>query len=71
VSPAVSLPMPTITLTAETMSALGVSEDDLRQSPLPGHARCALEAMLTARGFDMAKPIRTVELATGGFVLAQ
>jgi hypothetical protein len=31
----------------------------------------ALEAMLASHGFDMAKPIWTVELATGGFVFAQ
>jgi hypothetical protein len=63
--------MPTITLTPETLSALGLTEDDLRPSPLADHAKTVLGPMLTSRGFDLTRAIRTVELATGGFVVAQ
>jgi hypothetical protein len=65
------LSMPTITLTLGTLAILGVSGDDLRASSLAGDVTLALEAMLASHGFDMAMPIWTVELATGGFVFAQ
>jgi hypothetical protein len=63
--------MPTLTLTLGTLAVLGVSGEDLRASPLAGDVTSALEAMLASHGFDMAKRIWTVELATGGFVFAQ
>jgi hypothetical protein len=56
---------------ARDAGILGVSGDDLRASSLAGDVTLALEAMLASHGFDMAKPIWTVELATGGFVFAQ
>jgi hypothetical protein len=63
--------VPTVTLSLKTMQDLNLSAEDLRTSPLAGRAKTALEAILTSRGFDMTKPIQTVELATGGFVLTQ
>jgi hypothetical protein len=64
--------VPTLTLTLETLAAVGVSRDDLLQPALSSDAKRLLEALLTSRGFDVTRAVRVIELASGeGFVLAQ
>jgi hypothetical protein len=64
--------MPTLTVSRETLEALGVSYADLLGSSLTGHAKRSLEPMLASRGFDPARDIRLVVLASGeGVVLTQ
>jgi hypothetical protein len=63
--------MPILTVTQETLEALGVSSADIQEPILTGHAKRSL-AMLASRGFDVASPIRVVVLATrDGVVLTQ
>jgi hypothetical protein len=64
--------MPILTVTQETLEALGVSSADIQEPILTGHAKRSLEAMLASRGFDVASPICVVVLATwDGVVLTQ
>jgi hypothetical protein len=64
--------VPTLTLTLETLTALGVPRDDLLEPVLSSEAIRHLEALLTSRGFDVTRAVRVIELASGeGFVLAQ
>jgi hypothetical protein len=63
--------MPTVTLTTETLAALGVRREHL--APIfTLEGRGLVEALLASRGFDMTRAVRVVELATGeGFVFTQ
>jgi hypothetical protein len=64
--------MPTITVARETLDALGVSEADLQEPTLAGHAKRSLEALLASRGFDLARDIGVTVLPTAeGVVLFQ
>ena len=64
--------MLTLTVTRETLEALGVSSADLQQPSLTGHAKRSLEPMLASRGFDPARDIHLVVLVGGeGIVLTQ
>jgi hypothetical protein len=63
--------MPTITLTADTLTAFGARRDDLVPT-LILHGNDLLAALLVSRGFNLTRPVRVVELACGeGFVFAQ
>jgi hypothetical protein len=46
--------MPILTVTQETLEALGVSSADIQEPILTGHAKRSLDAMLASRGFDVA-----------------
>ena len=64
--------MPTLLLTNETVDALGVSRDELRQQELTADARRVLAALLTGHGFDVTRAIHVRELANAeGFLLTQ
>ena len=64
--------MPTITLTLETLDAVGVSYSDLQESTLAPDVTRVLEGMLVSRGFDVTRAVHVIVLATGeGVVLAQ
>ena len=64
--------VPTLTLTLETLAALGVSRGDLLQPVLSSDATRLLEALLVSRGFDISRAVQVIELASGeGFVLTQ
>jgi len=64
--------MPTITVARETLDALGVSEADLQEPTLTGHAKRSLEALLVSHNFDLTQDIGVVVLPTGeGVVLSQ
>jgi hypothetical protein len=63
--------VPTITLTMDTLNALGVSLADLLPI-LQRETVTLLEPLLASRGFDVTKDVRVVVLATGdGVVLTQ
>jgi hypothetical protein len=64
--------MPVLMLTLETLERLGASYPALQQATLSPEARRALEPLLVSRGFDVTRPVRVLELASGeGFVLSQ
>jgi len=63
--------MPTLTVTRQTLEALGVSAADLREPTLTGHARRRLEAILASQGFDPTGDIDAVVLQSGGVILSQ
>jgi hypothetical protein len=66
------VPTLTLTLTLETLAALGISRDDLLQPAPSSDAKRRLEALLTSRGFDVSGAVRVIELTSGeGFVLMQ
>jgi hypothetical protein len=63
--------MPTLTLTLDTLAILGVARAHLIPT-LTLEGRGLLEGLLASPGFDMARAIRAVELASGeGFVFTQ
>jgi hypothetical protein len=63
--------VPTLTLTLDTLATLGVRRAHLVPTfTLEG--RGLLEGLLVSRGFDMARAMRIVELATAeGFAFTQ
>jgi hypothetical protein len=63
--------VPTLTVTRETLDALGVSAADLQEPTLTGHAKRGLEAILASRGFDVTRDIEVIVLPSGGVVLSQ
>ena len=63
--------MPTLTVTRQTLEALGISAADLREPTPSGHAKRRLEAMLASQGFDLTGNIDAVVLPSGGVVLSQ
>jgi hypothetical protein len=64
--------MPVLTMTMDSVEALGLSRDELQQSTLALDSKRRLEPMLTSRGFDMTRTIHVVVLANGeGIVLTQ
>jgi hypothetical protein len=63
--------MPTLTVSSGTIKALGCSPAEVREPALTAEAKRALEPLLLAQGFNPDRVIRVIELATGGFVLAQ
>jgi hypothetical protein len=63
--------MATMTLTCETMSALGISDADLTTPQLGGRAKQLLEPLLASSGFDMSRGIRVIRLAVMGYILEQ
>jgi hypothetical protein len=63
--------MPTLTLSSGTIKALGCSPAEVRKPALTAEAKRALEPLLLVQGFNPDRVIRVIELATGGFVLAQ
>jgi hypothetical protein len=63
--------IPTLTLSSETLTALGVRREHLVPTFTP-EGRRLLEALLTSCGFNMARAVRVVELASNeGFVFTQ
>ena len=64
--------MPTLTLTQETIDALGIARVDIIQAVLPASAKRLREALLASRGFDVTRSVYVRELANGeGFLLTQ
>jgi hypothetical protein len=64
--------MPVLTLTMDSVEALGLSRDELQQSTAALDSKRRLEPMLTSRGFDMMRTVHVVVLANGeGVVLTQ
>jgi hypothetical protein len=64
--------VPTLTLTPETVDALGVAPADLLGPTLSASAGRLLQALLVSRGFDPSRTIHVSELADGGgFLLTQ
>ena len=60
--------MPTLTLTLDTLAALGVSRDDLLQPVLSSDATRLLEPLLASRGFDISRAVQVIERAATGCV---
>jgi hypothetical protein len=69
--PALARAMPTLTVSPGAIKALGCSAADVREPALTTEAKRALEPLLVSFGFQLDRVIRVVQLATGGFVLAQ
>jgi hypothetical protein len=64
--------VPVITLALQALEQMGISRTELQGAILPTEAARLLGPLLTSRGFDMSRPVRIIELATGeGFVLTQ
>jgi hypothetical protein len=64
--------VPVLTLASDRVEALGVSQDERRQSTLGLDSKRRLEPILVSRGFDMTRTIDVVVLANGeGIVLTQ
>jgi hypothetical protein len=64
--------MPVLTLTMDSVEALGLSRDKLQQSTLGLDSKRRLEPMLASRGFDMTRTVHVVVLDNGeGIVLTQ
>jgi hypothetical protein len=62
--------MPTLTLTIETLDALGVSRADFQESTPSSAATRAREGM--SRGFDVTRTVHVIVLASGeGVVLTK
>ncbi len=61
--------MPTITLTLDTLKALGVRPIELLPGVLPPQTVQILEPTLVAHGFDMTRDVQIVVLAAGGGVV--
>jgi hypothetical protein len=63
---------PTLTLSRAAVILQGVSPTDLKGPALPPEAVHALAPLLTARGFELTRPIYVRELPESqGFRLAQ
>jgi hypothetical protein len=63
---------PTLTLSPVTVALQGVAPEGLRGLALPPEAMNALAPLLTARGFELTRPIYVRELPDlQGFRLAQ
>ena len=64
--------MPTVTLTLETLTTLGVRSADLMRDVLPPETVKLLEPLLIARGFDVTRSVNVVVPATDeGVTLTQ
>jgi hypothetical protein len=63
--------VPILTLSSGALKAIGCPLADVHEPALTATAKRALGPVLVEYGFDPDRVIRVVELATGGFVLAQ